>query len=390
MALKITSEGFYQYTDAKFFCEGIAEYAGCELDPGGVRWGLEQQKLYNVYRPKSEVTNPRFVESCNQKPLCDDHPEEGGVGNRPDLRKNIDSIGVLSNVKVVGNELHGQIDVWSPEAIEKIKSGKVQLSLGYEATFRKVSGEWNGQHYDFVQSGLVAANHLALVDEARNGRDCRVKDSRHICDSKIKLENPEMDFKTMDANTLIEGLKQCSDECKAKAKEFLTTPTADELAKQEAEKKAAEEQKAKDEAAAKEKTEAEKKEAVDAAVAECQKQADEKAEQAKKDAEKEKTEACDAAVEDFKAAAALANDAKPLFGNVSFDGVKTEKDMAMKLCSLGDKICDGKFAHLKNVKPEGAVDAVRTALALAGTNSQKIVDSAAKVSQEAADFWAKH
>lgn len=353
----VTQEGFVTYTDACFFRECIAEYAGCELDPGGKVWGLEQKKLYKVYRPASEVTKASFVLSCNAKPLRNDHPKEGGIGNAPGLERPGKESGVLTDVKVVGNELHGRVDVWDPVVINAIERGKRELSLGYSCEFRKKSGEFNGEHYDFVQSGLKAGNHLALVDEARNGSQCRVVDCKHICDSKFQLEQPTMDWKTISADELVKGLGECSDECKAKAKEFLNTPTADEAAAAEAKAKAdAEAKEAADNAAA-EKVEQEKKEAVDAAVAE-QKKAD----------EKECADKCEAAAKDavaqYKAVIALAEDCKPKFGVQNLDGITSEQDLAVKVCA-----CDAAPAFLKNVKPENAIVALRGYLAGAGGKS---------------------
>lgn len=368
MAVKITQEGFYTYEDACFIRECVAYYAGCELDPGGKVWGLKQDELYGVYRPKSEVTKASFVLSCNAKPLRNDHPSQGGMGNVAGLERPGKEAGVLTEVKVVGNELHGRIDVWDPDVIAAIKGGKKELSLGYSCEFRKKSGEFEGEHYDFIQSGLKAANHLALVDEARNGSQCRVVDCKCVCDSKFQLEQPTMDWKTISADELVKGLGECSDECKAKAKEFLNTPTEDE--KKEAEeqaKKAQEEQAAKDaEAAAK--AEAEKKEAVDAAVEE-QKKADEAA----------CTEKCEAAAKDavanFKKVIALAEDCKAKFGNQNLDGVMTEKELAVKICA-----CDAAPAFLKNVKPDDAVVALRGYIAGCGVQKQAMVaDSAKKV-----------
>ena len=227
MAVKVDENGFLKYEDTTFFREGIFDYAGCEIDPQG-KLGLEPKKIYKVYRPKSEITKKEFVETLNQKPLVDDHTI---IGNKPGMmapeRKNC--AGVLSDVKVVGNELHGRLDIWSTKMISKIRSGKRELSLAYGCTFIPQKGVFKGERYDFVQSELRAGNHLALVDEARNGHDCRVVDCAFICDSKFQLEQPDMDWKTISADDLINGLKECSDEAKAKAKEFLNTPTEDEL-----------------------------------------------------------------------------------------------------------------------------------------------------------------
>lgn len=370
---KITQEGFVTYEDACFFRECVAEYAGCELDPGGKVWGLEQNRLYKVYRPKSEVVKASFVLSCNAKPLRNDHPKEGGIGNTPGLERPGKEAGVLTEVRVVGNELHGRVDVWDPDVIKAIEHGKRELSLGYSCEFRKQSGEFNGEHYDFVQSGLKAGNHLALVDEARNGSQCRVVDCKHICDSKFQLEQPTMDWKTISADELVKGLGECSDECKAKAKEFLNTPTEDEKKAAEEAAKKAEEQKAKDEAEAKEKAEAEKKEAVDAAVEE-QKKADEK-----ECADKCETAAKDAVAE-YKATLKLADDCKAVFGTIATDSIATRKELVGHICSMTvtDASVKAKIEKLKSMKPEVAIDALGILAPGGATKTTRVADSVVK------------
>lgn len=374
--------GFRTYKDCKFFCECVSQYLGSEIDSDG-SLGLNPKGIYNVYRPKSEVTKKEFVESLNQKPVLDDHHVIGtfeGAKN-PDKQR---TDGVLSDVKVVGNELHGQIDIWSPEMLKKIDSGKRELSLAYGCDFVPRKGVFNGERYDFVQTNLRCGNHLALVDLARNGRDCRVQDGMIVRDEKLKLENPEMDWAKLSADELIEGLKGCSDECKAKAKEFLNTPTADELAAKEAADKAAKEA---EEKAAKEKAE---KEAADKAAAEeaAKKAAEDKKkadEEAAKKAAEDTQKACDAAVAEYQAMTKLAADCAPVFGTIATDGIKTEKDLAVKVCAL-----DSAPKFLKDCKPEGAVAALRGYLAgCGGGKTQKIVgDGAPATKKSFADYMA--
>jgi uncharacterized protein len=384
---KTDENGFRTYDDCKFFCECIAQYLGREIDVEG-KLGLKPNGIYNVYRPKSEIEKPDFVESLQAKPILDDHTVIG-VGDgfvSPDKRP---SAGVLTNVHVIGNELHGRVDVWSPSLIKKIDSGKRELSLAYACDFVRKSGEWNGEKYDFVQSNLRCGNHLAFVDEARNGHDCRVNDSTFTRDEKIQLEKPDMDITKLSADEVVEALKGCSDEVKAKCKDFLNTPTEEEQkaadeakAKAEEEAKAAEEAKAKADDEAKAKVEQEKKDAVDAAVAEAEKKAEDKAEEAKKEAEAECAKACDAAIAEYKKAVALAEDCKARFGTIAMDGIKTEKDLAVKVCAM-----DSAPAFLKSVNPENAIVALKGCLAGSGAVVQKsIVEDAKSVKKTIDDF----
>ena len=348
----IDGNGFETYRDCKFFCECVTEYLGSEIDPEG-RYSLNPKGIYKVYRPKSEIEKPDFIESLNSKPVLDDHCIIGNVDGlvSPDKKK---PVGVLSEVKVVGNELHGRIDVWSPSMISKIHNGKVELSLSYGCDFVPRKGIFKGERYDFVQSNLRCGNHLAFVGEARNGHDCRVKDGMFIRDEKIQLEKPDMDISKLSADEVVEALKGCSDEVLAKCKDFLNTPT-------EEERKAAEEAKAKAEEEAKAKDQAEK----------------EKEEAIKK--------ACDSAISEYKKALSFANDCKPIFGEISTENIKTENDIIRHICDM--KIDSGNVTAIKiqkivkDSKPDSAISAIRCALAMgsvAGTPRTIVTDSSVR------------
>ena len=359
---RIDANGFVTFRDCKFFCECVCQYLGKEIDPAG-QFGLKPNGIYNVYRPVSEISKREFIESLNAKPLLDDHTVIGNVGGMesPDSKR---EAGVLTEVKLVGNELRGRIDVWSPSLLDKIRQGKRELSLAYSCSFTPSRGVFNGEKYDFIQSDLKCGNHLALVDEARNGPDCRVTDGVFARDEKITLENSEMDISKLSKDEVIEALKGCSDEVKAACKDFLNTPTEEEKkAQEEAEKKAKEEadRKAAEDAEAKAKAEEEAKKA-----------AEEKAAEDAKKAEEEKQKACDAAIAEYKRVIELAEKCKPIFGTVATDGIRTEQDLAVKVCAL-----DSAPKFLKDCKPEGAVAALEGYIAGCGvSNANKVVSDA--------------
>jgi hypothetical protein len=309
----------------------VTQYLGREIDPEG-KFGIKPNGIYNVYRPKSEISKKDFIESLHAKPILDDHTVIGNVGGLKNPDK-IHECGVLTDVKLVGNELRGRIDIWSPSMIQKIKGGKRELSLAYACEYKPQKGVFNGEKYDFVQTNLMCGNHLALVDEARNGHDCRVQDGLFARDEKIQLENPNMDLKSLSADELIEGLKGCSDEIVAKVKDFLNTPTEEEKKKAEEEKKAAEEKAARDaEAAKKAEEEAAAKKAEEDAKAAEEAKAKEEADAKAKDEEVKK--ACDSAVKNIQAAYQFAEKCKSTFGAIAMDGVATVEDVAKKICAL--------------------------------------------------------
>lgn len=380
----IDANGFETYRDCKFFCECVTEYLGSEIDPEG-RYNLNPKGIYKVYRPKSEIGKPDFIESLNSKPVLDDHCVIGNVDGlvSPDKKK---PVGVLSEVKIVGNELHGRIDVWSPSMISKIHNGKVELSLSYGCDFVPRKGIFNGERYDFIQSNLRCGNHLAFVGEARNGHDCRVKDGMFARDEKIQLEKPDMDISKLSADEVVEALKGCSDEVRAKCRDFLNTPTEEEKkAAEDAARKAAEDKAKAEEEAQKAKDEAEAKKAEEDA-------------KAKEEAEKEKEEAvkkaCDSAITEYRKALSFANDCKPIFGEISTENIKTENDVIRHICDMkidGGNVTAVKIQKIvKDSKPDSAISAIRCALAMgsvAGTPRSIVADSAVK-KQSFRDYMA--
>ena len=374
------ANGFVTYEDCQFFCECVAQYLGSEIDPDG-NLGLKPKGIYNVYRPKSEIANKEFLATLQAKPILDDHTVIGNVEGMvsPDREH---SAGVLTDVRVVGNTLHGRIDLWSPSMIKKVQGGKRELSLAYACDFIARKGVFNGERYDFVQSNLRCGNHLAFVDVARNGHGCRVKDSIFVRDETIKLETPDMDISKLSADEVVEALKGCSDEVRAKCKDFLNTPTEEERKAAEAKaaedaKKAEEEAKKKAEDEAKAKEEAEKK--------------------AKEDAErvaKEKEDACKDAVAEYKDTEKLAADCKPVFGEIAMDGISTKSDLIKHICDM--KIDPRETSALnaqsiiKDSKPEVAVATLRGVLAGAGTGVKQTIakDSRSEGKKSFRDYMA--
>ena len=72
-----------------------------------------------------------------------------------------------------GDKLKVSVVVTANDAIEQVNLGKHQLSPGYRAELDYTPGEYNGQQYDAVQTKRVY-NHLAVVQNARGGTECRL------------------------------------------------------------------------------------------------------------------------------------------------------------------------------------------------------------------------
>lgn len=374
---KVDQNGFETYRDCKFFCECVSQYLGSEIDQDG-KLGLKPKGIYNVYRPKAEIEKAEFIESLNAKPVLDDHHVIGNVKGLidPDKRR---EAGVLTEVKLVGNELRGRIDIWSPSMIKKIRDGKRELSLAYACDFVAKKGVFKGERYDFIQSNLKCGNHLALVDVARNGHDCRIMDGMLVRDETIQLEKTDMDITKLSADEVVEALKGCSDEVRAKCKDFLNTPT-------EEEKKAAEDKaKAEEEAKKKAEEEAAKKAEEDKKAAEAK-----AAEEAAKKAEEDKAKACEDAVNEYKEAEQLACDCAPVFGKIAMDGIKTKTDLVKHICDM--QITEPKALKVQKIvkdsKPEEALAALKGSIAMVGGVKTIVSDAKTVTKQSFKDYRA--
>lgn len=365
MSKLVDDNGFWEYKETLLTKEGVFPYSGKQIDQSG-RFGLNPNKLYNVYRPASEVCSEEFINSLQNLPLVNDHTMIG-EDFTPAEKKGVD--GVMYDVHVDEKQngvVRGSIKVFSEKMKSDIKSGKRELSLGYKCAYRREMGMFGGTPYDFVQFGLVA-NHIALVDAARMGSDCRVCDSVNCYDS---LEITMPDDKKSCVDELIKQLKGCSDEDIAKVRDFLAGS---------AEKK---EDPAKDSEPPKDDDKPEEKPADDA---EPPKDDDKKNEGPAKDAEPPADEKKDsepakdvcpspamdademrkAVAADYGKAVELANRCKDAGITISMDGLYTEKDVAVKVCALdGVKI---------DVPEEGAIAALKGYLAGRGNRSGKFV-----------------
>lgn len=143
---------------------GIYQYTGEEI-------GLNDNKVYNVYRPESTVEKTaQLLNDYQAIPLLINHPKQfvdikddknytkGGVGN-----------GVVREEKgyrVCGGDLVGLTD----EMKDFVSKGQ-EVSLGSYGEL-KVS---DSPEYDFVME-ITDINHLAIVNRGRAGDVCSIRD----------------------------------------------------------------------------------------------------------------------------------------------------------------------------------------------------------------------
>lgn len=175
--------GFWLIPDNPMTKIGVFPYLGRQISPE-----LEPDRIYQVLRPKEELTRPETLKSLELIPLTNEH-EMLGKGFTPVEEKGCHGT-TGQNVKVNGNLITNDLKLLSEEIKNEVESGKKDLSMGYRCRYELTEGEFEGQHYDAIQRDIIF-NHIALVDEGRMGSDVRVMDSFTFDSIKELTQNKE-------------------------------------------------------------------------------------------------------------------------------------------------------------------------------------------------------
>lgn len=186
------ANGFLRVEECNISKCQVRPYLGKEI-PNWREFGLEPDKIYNVYCPKEELK--KAVPTFNNLPLTREHIEVD-VDNVP-KEKIVGSLGDHASFEYP--YLKNNLIIYDKKDIDLVMSGKKkELSCGYRYTPVRQSGEAEGQHYDFVMTDIVG-NHVALVKQGRAGRDVMVADS-----SKGILETIKEKIMAVFDNDLVE------------------------------------------------------------------------------------------------------------------------------------------------------------------------------------------
>lgn len=120
-----------------------------------------------------EILGDSTVTSANNKPVTDDHPENGtgqrilvNKSNAKSLMKGF----TASNAHVDQDTgtLRVDMTITDDDLIKKIHAGKHELSIGFQTDIVPVKGQYNGVGYDSVQKN-IQINHVAVVKRGRAG-----------------------------------------------------------------------------------------------------------------------------------------------------------------------------------------------------------------------------
>ena len=200
--LSKTPEGFLT-GDAIVTRTGVFTYMNAD---GSVR---------NELRHPEDVFNADSLATLKLKPVTDDHPPELVNADNASLY----SIGTTGE-SIITDESNVAITftVQRNDAINKIKNGKKELSLGYSLDLVEETGVWDGVPYTHRQKN-IRYNHLAIVQQARAGRMAKI----NMDGVAVQLHHDEREDENMtekDMQTVnLDGLTYRADAEVAKAYE---------------------------------------------------------------------------------------------------------------------------------------------------------------------------
>lgn len=163
-----TGEG-YLVLKARIARTGLYDYGRAEL-------GLDGDGVVKVYRPRNEVFDSISMNSFALKPVTDNHPEVFvDTSNIKKYGKGTSGDSVYGEYG--GEFLRAILRIDDKKLIEKVKSGKVEVSNGYTCDIyeyeEEQTDEETGETYKFEQRN-IRGNHIAIVDAGRAGPDCKV------------------------------------------------------------------------------------------------------------------------------------------------------------------------------------------------------------------------
>ena len=159
-----TEEGYLVDHPVLTSC-GIFEYVNPD---GSIRRELRLPKY---------VFDEESLKTYRGKPIIITH--DAGVVDKNNVDK--EQIGtILTDGYSDGNDVRAEIIIHDTDAMKD--SGLKELSLGYNLDLIEEPGEYEGEHYDAIQTNIVI-NHLAIVASARAGEQARLN-----IDEKDKLE----------------------------------------------------------------------------------------------------------------------------------------------------------------------------------------------------------
>jgi len=167
-------------TDGFLLCEGtpIARTGLMIYGPRELPVDVGPDGVVRVERSAEDFFTAETIASFQGKPVVDDHPD-GMV--TPKTWADV-AVGVTLNVRrgtgIEDHLLLADLLITKAEAIEAVRSGKREVSCGYDADYDEI-GIGRARQYNCV------GNHVALVEEGRCGSTCAIRDHKTVEDPRM-------------------------------------------------------------------------------------------------------------------------------------------------------------------------------------------------------------
>jgi hypothetical protein len=200
----------------------VSPYAGKEI-PGYKELGLDGDRIYQLLRDPDELA--KGAPTFNNIPLLIRHVPVSVDDPKKELV--VGSTG--TDAEFVKPYLRNSLVVWDAAAIAGIQSGEqTEISCAYYYRPDMTPGEYDGVPYDGVMRDIVA-NHVALVERGRCGRDCVVSDSDPF--------KPQPENKPMTKEELLAAALKLAQDAAIDPKELAKMLAADAESEEEEEEK---------------------------------------------------------------------------------------------------------------------------------------------------------
>ena len=178
--VRFTDDG-YMVANPRVARTGIQQYLGSEL-------GRPDIPVINVYRPPEAVFAADAMHSYAYRPVTNDHKGTITADNWKDHATGQTGGEVIRD----GDFVRVPLVLMDGATIAAYKSGKRELSMGYEAEIEFADGVTpTGETYNAIIKSMKM-NHLALVDAARGGDQLRIGDANSNVQPTGANEMPEL------------------------------------------------------------------------------------------------------------------------------------------------------------------------------------------------------
>lgn len=167
--------GWLNVADNPISTVGVFPYLGKNIKMPAGADQPQADKIYYVYRPAEELSDPATLESFKLLPWIDDHLMLGADAT-PAEEKGVGGV-TGQDVYFKDDSIYANLKLFSARHRANLDGGKKELSAAYRCLFEHAPGTFKGQPYEYIQR-KIRGNHLASVQEGRMGPMVAVMDGQ--------------------------------------------------------------------------------------------------------------------------------------------------------------------------------------------------------------------